>query len=279
MAALFSLDRAPTAVQQWLAISARRVEQTIDQALPLPAADPGRLVEAMRYAALGPGKRLRPAMLMAACTDLGGNDRDADLAAAAIEMLHAYTLVHDDLPAMDDDEMRRGRPTAHIAFGEDIAILAGDALLTESFALLARLGPHAAAAVAALARLAGGHQLLAGQALDLTAQRDKQPLGIDQLEQLHAKKTGALFAAAAALGGICANAPAATCEALEQFGNAFGIAFQYADDIDDGEHQHLAAQTLERMQTWATRAYDLATQIAPGGQLHALGQWARTLGT
>src|SRR6202007_1640559 len=130
--------------------------------------DPGRLCEAMHYAATGPGKRLRPAIVIAAAEACGGTREQAMPAACAIEMLHAYTLVHDDLPAMDDDDERRGRPTVHIAFGEAIAILAGDGLLTHAFGTLAEIGPGAAAAVSLLARRAGARELLAGQAIDLT---------------------------------------------------------------------------------------------------------------
>src|SRR5207344_2285094 len=175
--------------------------------------DPGRLIAAMHYAATGPGKRLRPAVLIAAAEACGAVRERALPAAAALEMLHAYTLVHDDLPAMDDDDERRGRPTVHIAFGEAIAILAGDGLLTEAFATLAELGPRAGAATRVLAQRAGARELLAGQAIDLTASRaDLSALAA--VERLHAAKTGALFAAAAELGAISAGAPAETCAAL-----------------------------------------------------------------
>src|SRR5512146_2852198 len=160
---------APPLVQQFLEDSRVTVDRELDRRLAPPADDPGRLAAAMHYAATGPGKRLRPAIVLAAAEACGGT-RDAALpAACAIEMLHAYTLVHDDLPAMDDDDERRGRPTVHIAFGEAIAILAGDGLLTEAFGALADLGPGAAAAVTVLARRAGVHELLGGQAIDLSA--------------------------------------------------------------------------------------------------------------
>ena len=164
-------------------------------------------------------------------------------AAAAIEMLHAYTLVHDDLPAMDDDDLRRGRPTVHIAFGEAIAILAGDGLLTAAFGALAELGPRAADAVRVLARRAGDRELLAGQAIDLSG----PPTELAAIERMHAAKTGALFAAAAELGAIAAGAPRATCEALGRYGMAIGIAFQHADDRDDAELVEHAAAAAARM--------------------------------
>src|SRR5262245_9811668 len=164
-------------------------------------------------------------------------------AACAIEILHAYTLVHDNLPAMDDDDERRGRPTVHIAFGEAIAILAGDGLLTQAFGTLAELGPRAPAAIAVLARRAGVHELLAGQAIDLTA----PPASFADIERLHAAKTGALFAAAAELGAIAAGADEATCAALGRYGMAIGIAFQHADDRDDREFVEHAGAAAARI--------------------------------
>ncbi|HVK89277.1 MAG TPA: polyprenyl synthetase family protein, partial [Kofleriaceae bacterium] len=146
---------APPELLAYLDEARLTVDAELAKRLTPPAEDPGRLVEAMHYAATGPGKRLRPAVLLAAAEACGGSRDAAMPAAAAIEMLHAYTLVHDDLPAMDDDDERRGRPTVHVAFGEAIAILAGDGLLTQAFATLSELGVHAAAAVAVLARRAG----------------------------------------------------------------------------------------------------------------------------
>jgi geranylgeranyl pyrophosphate synthase len=203
--------------------------------------DPGRLREAMRYAVLGGGKRLRPLITAAACVAAGGEWRAALPAAAAIELLHAYTLVHDDLPAMDDDTLRRGQPTVHVAFGEAQAILVGDALLTAAFAALAPLGGDA---VAVLARRAGVRELLAGQARDVAGQ---EPRTIAELEQIHAGKTGALFAAAAELGAIAAGASADARARLARFGMALGIAFQHRDDLDDGDHPNLAAEAAHRL--------------------------------
>ncbi|MBK9071052.1 MAG: polyprenyl synthetase family protein [Myxococcales bacterium] len=277
MASTFAVAAAPVQAQAWITRCADRVEQVLARHLQPPSTDHGRLIEAMRYAALGPGKRLRPAMLMASCVDLGGNLAQADAAAAAIECLHAYTLVHDDLPAMDDDVERRGRPTLHIAFDEATAILAGDGLLTEAFGLLATLPTRAGEAIATLARLSGPGHLLAGQAIDLVAQRAQLPISPDALQSMHEKKTGALFAAAAALGGICADAAPATCARLEAFGMAFGLAFQYADDLDDGEHTHLAELARREMKRHAELAWGHAQAVAPGGQLAAMAAWARAL--
>src|SRR5690349_11433522 len=252
---------APPALADFLEDAARAVTDDLARRLTPPADDPGRLVEAMHYAATGPGKRLRPALVIAAAEACGGTRAMAMPAAAAIEMLHAYTLVHDDLPAMDDDDERRGRPTVHVAFGEAIAILAGDGLLTAAFGALAELGPHAGAAVAVLARRAGSAELLGGQAIDLeTAGRiphvveQSTSKSLSAIERMHAAKTGALFAAAAELGAISAGADAETCAALGRYGLAIGIAFQHADDRDDAELLELADAAAERMRVLCAQA-------------------------
>jgi geranylgeranyl pyrophosphate synthase len=233
--------------------------------------DPGRLREAMHYAATGPGKRLRPALTLAACEACGAPLSHALPAAAAIEMLHAYTLVHDDLPAMDDDDERRGRPTVHIAFGEAIAILAGDGLLTAAFAALTELGPRAGAAVAVLARRAGEQELLAGQAIDLTTPRDALT-DMRDIERLHAAKTGALFAAAAELGAIAAGANTDIRARLATFGMSIGIAFQHADDRDDAELTQHAAAAAERMRMLCSEARQ-AVQPLGSTLLDSLASW------
>jgi len=241
---------APPALAAFLDDARALVDRELERRLAVHGADPGRLREAMCYAATGPGKRLRPALVLAAaeaCARDTGAARDAALpAAVAIEMLHAYTLVHDDLPAMDDDEVRRGRPTVHVAFGEAIAILAGDGLLTAAFGTLGELGPRAADAVAVLAKRAGALELLAGQAIDLT----EPPRELVAIERMHAAKTGALFAAATELGAISAGADLATRDRLARYGLAIGIAFQHADDRDDAqltEHAHAAAQRMRSL--------------------------------
>jgi geranylgeranyl pyrophosphate synthase len=209
-------------------------------ATPPDADDPGRLREAMRYAVLGGGKRLRPIVAVGSCVALGGARAAALPAAVAVELLHAYTLVHDDLPAMDDDTMRRGRPTVHVAFGVAEAILVGDALLTAAFGALAPLGGDAALVLAARA---GVGELLGGQARDISG---TVPATIAELERLHAGKTGALFAAAAELGAIAAAAGAEARARLARFGMAFGVAFQHADDAADGDHPALAGAARAR---------------------------------
>lgn len=178
-----------------------------------------------------------------------------------------------DLPAMDDDDERRGRPTVHVAFGEAIAILAGDGLLTQAFETLSELGPGAGAAVAVLARRAGARELLAGQAIDLTATRAELS-ALAAVERLHAAKTGALFAAAAELGAIAAGADAATCRSLGRYGLAIGIAFQHADDRDDGEFSELADEAAERMRVLGAEAHEIARSLgAAGERLAAIAGW------
>jgi geranylgeranyl pyrophosphate synthase len=186
-------------------------------------------------------------------------------------MLHAYTLVHDDLPAMDDDDERRGRPTVHVAFGEAIAILAGDGLLTEAFGALAELGPRASDAVMVLARRAGVRELLGGQAIDLTTARESlRDLGA--IERMHAAKTGALFAAAAELGAIAAGANRDMRARLATYGMSIGIAFQHADDRDDAELTEHASQAAERMRVLCREARQ-AVQLLGSTVLDSLASW------
>lgn len=271
--ATLSPSSAPPTLLGFLDEVRRLVDAELARRLAPLGDDPGRLIEAMHYAATGPGKRLRPAVLIAAAEACGAAREAALPAAAAIEMLHAYTLVHDDLPAMDNDDVRRGRPTVHIAFDEAIAVLAGDGLLTEAFGALAELGPRAAAAVAVVARRAGARGLLAGQAIDLTS--SPAALGdIAAVERLHAAKTGALFAAAAELGAIAAGAPPQICASLGRYGMAIGIAFQHADDRDDAELVELAAIAAARMRTLCDEACAIARELGPrGATLEAIGAW------
>jgi geranylgeranyl pyrophosphate synthase len=250
---------APPELEAFLAAAKRWVDAALEERLRPSGDDPGRLREAMHYAATGAGKRLRPAVVLAAAEACGGTRDVALPAACAIEMLHAYTLVHDDLPAMDDDDERRGRPTVHVAFGEAIAILAGDGLLTAAFGALAELGSRAPAAVAVLARRAGARELLAGQAIDLT----QPPTSLAEIERLHAAKTGALFAASAELGAIAAGATDAIASSLGAYGLAIGIAFQHADDRDDGELVEHAAAAAERIRLLGDEARTIATQLGP----------------
>jgi geranylgeranyl pyrophosphate synthase len=264
---------APSDLLGFLAEVRRLIDAELDRRLAPPADDPGQLGAAMHYAATGPGKRLRPAVLIAAAEACGASRELALPAAVALEMLHAYTLVHDDLPAMDDDDVRRGRPTVHIAFGEAIAILAGDGLLTAAFGALAEIGPGAAAAVTVLSRRAGARELLTGQAIDLTA--SPAELGtIAAVERLHAAKTGSLFAAAAELGGIVAGAAPHICADLGRYGMAIGVAFQHADDRDDHELVELAATAAARMRALCDEARAIASGLGPrAAALEAIAAW------
>ena len=216
------------------------IEGALARVLADPQGPAATVRQAMRHAVLGGGKRLRPLLTLAVCRACGGRTEDVLLPAAALELVHAYSLVHDDLPAMDDDALRRGRPTVHVAFGEAAAILAGDALLTLAFELLAThpLGDAAAArraeAVATVARAAGASGMVGGQQADLEAER-ALPGSLDagHLRWIHAHKTGALLGAAAELGALHAGWDAARRTPLARFGQALGLAFQIADDILD----------------------------------------------
>jgi geranylgeranyl pyrophosphate synthase len=265
---------APDRVKAWLDMARPEIDADMERRLVAAEGDPGRLVEGMRYAALGPGKRLRPALALAACQAVSG-DRSAALpVASALEMLHAYTLVHDDLPAMDDDDMRRGRPTVHVVFGEAIAILVGDGLLTAAFGALADLGPRAADAVAVLARRAGALELLRGQAVDMATSAGDQPVAFDDLERLHVLKTGALFSAAAELGGIAGGASDEQRRALGRYGLAIGVAFQHADDRDDRDHRDHAERAAARMKELTGQAADIARSFGEQGEpLLAVATW------
>ena len=250
-----------------------RVDAALEKLFVAPREELTRIYAAMRYSVVNGGKRVRPLLAYAACEALGGDAERADGAACAVELIHAYSLVHDDLPAMDDDDERRGRPTVHIAFGEAIAILAGDGLLTQAFACLAELGPRAAAAVATLAARAGASELLAGQAIDLSLGSAGAP-DLATIEDLHARKTGALFAAAAELGAIAAGAPDATRAALARYGMAIGIAFQHAADRDDGELTEHAAAATRRAHELGAEAAAIAGGLGPSAQvLVELATW------
>jgi geranylgeranyl diphosphate synthase type II len=218
---------------------------------------PAALAEAMRYSLLAPGKRLRPLLVLMANEAGGGADRAALPAAAAVEMIHTYSLIHDDLPAMDDDDLRRGRPTCHKKFGEALAILAGDALLTLAFEVLTAHFPPATAAACCreLARGAGAAGMVGGQVEDLAW--EKQGGTLAALENVHARKTGALFRACLRLGGLVAQGErpggpdAVLASSLDGYGHCFGMVFQITDDLLDVEST--AEQTGKRTQKDAAR--------------------------
>ncbi len=216
--------------------------QLIDQALEswLPSEEilPAALHKAMRYSVFAGGKRLRPILMIAACEAVGGDTRHVMHAACAMEMIHTYSLVHDDLPAMDDDDYRRGRLTNHKAFGEATAILAGDALLTEAFRLLADekankdIPPHVTIQVIELiARYAGSQGMVGGQVVDMES--EGQTVDFPTLEYIHTHKTGGLILASVQVGALLGGGDDAQLAAMKKFGGAAGLAFQIADDILD----------------------------------------------
>jgi geranylgeranyl diphosphate synthase, type II len=216
---------------------------------------PARLQEAIRYSLLAPGKRLRPLLVLMAAEACGSSPKRAMPAACAVEMVHTYSLIHDDLPAMDDDDMRRGRPSCHAAFGEAAAILAGDALLARAFEVLARdlEPPHVAARCCAeLAAAAGAEALVGGQSDDLAAEAEAESgnihrgaEAIPRLEAIHRRKTGAMFLVSLRLGGLAGQASDEQLAHLDEYGRRLGVAFQITDDLLDveGDEAHMGKRT------------------------------------
>jgi len=224
-------------MKAYLADRCRLVDEALECFLPTAKTRPTTIHEAMRYSLFAGGKRLRPILCLAAAEACGGSISSAIPAAAAVECLHTYTLVHDDLPCMDDDDLRRGMPTCHVKYGEGIAVLAGDALLTIAFEILAQTPPSprfgVGTYVTELARASGSRHLIGGQVLDLEGEGKDVLLTPAQLRFLHESKTAALLTASLRLGGMTANATPAKLEALTDFGRALGLAFQVIDDILD----------------------------------------------
>ncbi|HKC24766.1 MAG TPA: farnesyl diphosphate synthase [Thermoanaerobaculia bacterium] len=215
----------------WLANTRAWANTALERALADLHGAPPSLADAVRYALLGGGKRLRPALVRLVCAHFGGKDERALLPAVAVECIHAYSLVHDDLPSMDDDDLRRGRPTCHRIYGEALAILAGDALQTLAFGLLSWADDCAADHARVLAEGAGHRGMVGGQVLDLAA--ETVPSGRAEVEEIHARKTAALFGAAAEMGAIAAKADVRARSAARQYGLALGRCFQATDDILD----------------------------------------------
>jgi geranylgeranyl diphosphate synthase, type II len=248
-------SREVSALDEYLDRARYRVDEALDRYLPevdsdLAAACPARLAMAMRYSVLGGGKRLRPILCLMAAEACGGAREAALPAACALEMIHTYSLIHDDLPAMDDDDLRRGRSTCHRAFDEATAILAGDGLLTLAFEVVAREvrpGTAAVRCVQILAESAGPTGMVAGQMADLQAEgrtemKSQGRLGgspvetaatLTALESIHRRKTGALLRAPLRMGAVIAAAPETCIEALDRYGKAVGLAFQIVDDLLD----------------------------------------------
>jgi geranylgeranyl diphosphate synthase type II len=303
-------------LEAWLEERRQTVERALEEFLPAAPRVPRVLADAMRYSLFAGGKRLRPMLTLAtaeACGELrglGGEDtilRLALPAACALEMIHTYSLVHDDLPAMDNDTLRRGRPTAHVVYGEGFAILSGDALLTEAFSLLARepsppdghhgdLDARKLRVIQVIAHAAGAAGMVGGQAIDLEAAAPHAaPLGDDELRGMHARKTGALIRASALAGAIMAGAEDAAVNAVGMYGANIGLAFQIVDDILDvegasanlgktagkdaaaGKPTYPALFGLEESRRLALDSADRAvaalTQAGLGGQLPAIARW------
>ncbi|MFC3813988.1 (2E,6E)-farnesyl diphosphate synthase [Lysobacter sp. GCM10012299] len=215
-----------------------RADAALARALPDPSLPPQRLSAAMRHAVLLGGKRMRPLLVYASGVALGANVESLDAPAVAVELIHAYSLVHDDLPAMDDDALRRGQPTVHVAFDEATAILAGDALQSLAFEVLADAPVSDAIRVSLLRTLAiasGVGGMCGGQALDLAATGNGTAISVADLERLHALKTGALIRAAVRMGALCGGASSTELDALDRYADALGLAFQVRDDILDIE--------------------------------------------
>lgn len=204
------------------------VEARLPELLPDASFEPGELAEAMRYSALAPGKRIRPLFCMAACEACGGLAESALDLACAVEFVHCFSLVHDDLPSIDDDDLRRGRPTLHKVVGEGLALLAGDALFAQAFVVASRF-PGAVSELSACAL-----DLVAGETMDILS--EGLPPSEDLVKKIHSRKTGRLFSTACRLGGLAARAPEPLQEGLAQFGLHIGLAFQVADDLLDETH-------------------------------------------
>lgn len=223
-----------------------RIDESLDRYTRYGEGCPAILAEAIRYSLLAPGKRLRPLLVLMAADTCGYNPELALPAACAVEMIHTYSLIHDDLPAMDDDDLRRGRPSCHVKFGEAIAILAGDTLLTQAFEVISQnIQPPTVAArcCAELARAAGATELVGGQVDDLAAEFAE--LGLTELENIHRRKTGALFRVSLRLGALIADANSTQLGVFDDYGRKMGLAFQIVDDLLDlkGDEQTLGKRT------------------------------------
>jgi geranylgeranyl diphosphate synthase type II len=297
-------------LHQYLLARRSEIDAALLDALPSPPACPASLADAMRYSVTAGGKRLRPILCLAAAEAIGAARAVAMPAACALEFIHTYSLIHDDLPAMDDDTLRRGQPTLHVVVGEGLAILAGDGLLTEAFALMAREPRDADGALVArrlraigiVAQGAGAAGMVGGQAIDLscvTPRRDgamPAALDADALRAVHARKTGALIRAAAMAGAVMGGGTDAQVDAIDGAASEFGLAFQIVDDILDvegasadlgktagkdaaaGKPTYPALYGLERSKTMAHECLDRAAAALShvelaGSRLLEIGRW------
>ena len=243
-------------LNDFLATRTEAVNRALDRFLPSEKTKPATIHKAMRYSLFAGGKRMRPAVLLAAAQACGGLEKDALPLACAVECIHTYSLIHDDLPAMDNDDFRRGKPTNHKVFGEGIAVLAGDALLTQAFEIAAQCKsfpryPHDQI-ILEIAKASGSLQLVGGQVADLEGENQK--LSVAELRYIHERKTSALLGCSVRLGGMSANCTPAQLAALTDFGYHVGLAFQVIDDILD------VTQTSEQL--GKTAGKDVAVQKA-----------------
>jgi len=253
-------------LEAFLASSTASVNSALDHFLPAEKTRPATIHRAMRYSLFAGGKRMRPALVLASAAACGGRESDALPLACAVECIHTYSLIHDDLPAMDNDDYRRGKLTNHKVFGEGIAILAGDALLTSAFEITAQANGSPRYShrelVLELARASGSLQLIAGQVADLEGEGKR--ISATQLKYIHERKTSALLCASARLGGMSANCSTAQLQALTAFGYHVGLAFQVIDDILD------VTQTSEKL--GKTAGKDTKAQKATYPSIVGLGQ-------
>lgn len=230
-----SSEASNTAFRAYVQSMVQKVDAALDAYLPAADCPPASIHAAMRYTIFAGGKRLRPILTLAAAEACGGSSENALAAACAVEMLHTYSLVHDDLPCMDDDDLRRGRPTCHKVYGEGLAVLCGDALLTEAFLVLSKTPATSRYAhadhIKELALTGSSRQLIGGQVLDLESEGKR--IDMKQLETIHRCKTAALLTCSLRLGAMTADATTEQLEAISQFGQALGLAFQVIDDILD----------------------------------------------
>ncbi len=222
-------------LNRYLDQTCARVDAALDKLLPAESAPPPTIHKAMRYSIFAGGKRIRPVLCIAACEAVGGKSAAAMPLACAVECIHTYSLIHDDLPSMDDDDLRRGKPTNHKVFGEGIAVLAGDALLTEAFALIARSQPPkrypVRVLVSDLALAAGSLRLIAGQVQDL--ENEERRASLEEVKATHLNKTAALITTSIRLGAMAGNASPTQLKRLTRYGQDLGLAFQVIDDILD----------------------------------------------
>lgn len=293
-----SLDDFQVDIKKYWSARQSRFEKALHRALPAATVKPATIHQAMRYSLFAGGKRLRPILVIAAAETLGGRPDDAMPLACAVECIHTYSLIHDDLPCMDDDDLRRGKPTSHKVYGEGIAVLAGDALLTQAFELAAQVPGwkryKTADVIKEIAQASGSKALIAGQVVDLECEGKK--ISAQELAYIHRCKTAALIASSLRLGAMSADATAAELKAITQFGQALGLAFQVIDDILDitqtseqlgkSAGKDLTAEKatypailgMDKAKKEATRLTDLArTSLKPLGKkaeiLHAISDY------